>query len=251
VVDPDLVEPRSDAIACALDLFLAGDLGLTQGLDAGNLKLLQRTAAFEPGRLQRRSRSTSATSTSRLAMISASLTLASAAARSALVSASSTTRCSSACSTLRALDIDHLAGFLAGDALLFQRQFGRHARRFHRLAAGDLGAFELAVPLDFAGAHLLVGGDALGLQRTFLRDTGLFHRLVGGNACLVDGLVAGNLAALGGLVRVDPARCDLLLAGDPRGLNRFAGGNLGGFHGLLALDFQLADPLDPRRCGLR
>jgi hypothetical protein len=84
---------------------------------------------------------------------------------------------------------------------LAMRSFPARVRRqrapFPPPRGGRSRRLQLAIPLDFLGAHLLVGSDALGIQRTLLRDTGLFHGLIGGNACLVDGLVAGNLTAAG------------------------------------------------------
>jgi hypothetical protein len=63
VADADFIQPRSEAIARALDFFLAGDLGFAQHLHAGDLELLERTAAFELGRFNFFLAPTSAVST--------------------------------------------------------------------------------------------------------------------------------------------------------------------------------------------
>src|SRR5690606_39242782 len=68
------------------------------------------------------------------------------------------------------LDVDNLAGLLAGDALLLELQFGGDARPLDAFAPCDVGGFDRLVTRYLLGARGKLGLDPLGRDTLLAGD---------------------------------------------------------------------------------
>jgi hypothetical protein len=154
-----------------------------------------------------------------------------------------TTRASSLSSTTRAcVDVVDLAGLLAGDALLFQRQFGGDALLLDRLAAGDLGSFELAILLDLRART----------SCSAAMRSASSARFCAMRACSTASSAATRASSMAWLrqshgcwsaVGIDTVAAICFSRAMRADSTASLAAIFSAFHGLLALDLQLADPL--------
>ena len=250
--DAHLVEPALGGDAGALDILAALDFGFTQRLDAGDVELLERPAAFDLGCLD-----------GTLALDFRGLDRC---LRGQLGAADFGFR-DRACGLLRcevddtgflgrlhlalALDVDHFAALLARDAFLFQLQFGgnpgpldafapRDVGRLDRLVAGDLLGAGGQLGLDPLGRYALLARDASRIDGPASRDLGRLHRLLPLDLQRPDAQVLAN-AQFGDFGRLH----------DAQAFGGLARGDLGLFEALLTRNLAPAHVLFAADPGLR